>query len=101
METARPRAAGRGRPGSNSQIPHATRVPLQQDAQAVRLPLQHSLRSRRGCVATTRLTSQARSVLTKTESSASLDRLAKSLAASRRKVVSRSLPATLDRYLTA
>jgi hypothetical protein len=31
----------------------------------------------------------------------SLDRLAKRLAASRRKVASRSLPATLDRYLTA
>src|SRR6059058_2481402 len=32
-------------------------------------------KKRRGCVATTRLTSQARSLLTKTESSASLDRL--------------------------
>jgi len=43
-------------------IPHATRVPPQQDAQAARLPPQDSLRSRG---ISTRLTSQARLDITR------------------------------------
>src|SRR5439155_24448416 len=54
-----PRDGGVPAPILKSRTRHACR--LQQDAQAVRLTLQHSLRSRSGCVATRRLTSQARS----------------------------------------
>jgi hypothetical protein len=59
---------------------------LQQRASYAQTGIGIAMRPSHTLVATTRLTSPARSVFTKTESSASLDRHAKRLAASRRKV---------------